>query len=83
MERWADVAVHAQGDRNRRVAEAFLYDSRVDAALEGDSGPGVAQAMQREVPKAVATNSAEELFAHGFGGGANCRRACGTRDLGR
>ena len=67
MERWTDVAVHAQGDRDHRVAEALLYDSRMDATLEGDGGPGVAQAMQREALKAVAANSAEELFAYRIG----------------
>ena len=63
VERWTDVAVHAERDRDHRVAEALLYDTRVNAALEGDGGPGVAEAVEGEPLQAVAANSAEELLA--------------------
>jgi len=33
MQGWADVAVHAERDRDGRVAEALLDDAWVDAAL--------------------------------------------------
>ena len=49
------------------MAESFLYDSRVDAALEGDGGPGVAQAVEGEALQSVAADPAEELFAHRIG----------------
>lgn len=43
------MAVDAKGDCDRRMAEAFLYDPRVDAALEGQRRPGVPQRQPREV----------------------------------
>ena len=67
VEGWADVAVHAQGDRDGRVAEAFLHYSRVDAAFEGDGGPRVSEAVEGEALQAIAANSAEELFAYRVG----------------
>ena len=54
MQRRADVAVHAEGDRDGRVAEALLDDSRVDAALQGERRPGMAEAVEREALQAVA-----------------------------
>ena len=41
VEGWTDVAVHAQCDRDHRVAITLLHDSRVDASLEGEGGPSV------------------------------------------
>src|SRR5688572_17861452 len=43
-----DVAVDAERDRDGRVAEALLYDARVDAALQGERRPRVSQPLQRE-----------------------------------
>jgi hypothetical protein len=43
-----DVAVDAQGDGNRGVAEALLHDPRVDALLEREGRPRVAKALERE-----------------------------------
>lgn len=45
------------------MAEALLDDSRVDTSLEGDGGPGMAQAVEGEALQAVATHSAEEHLA--------------------
>lgn len=41
VERWRDVAVDAEGDGDRRVAEALLDNARVDATFKGEGGPGV------------------------------------------
>ncbi len=61
------MAVDAEGDRDRGVAEAFLHDSRVDALFEGEGRPGVAETVEREAGEPVALDSAEELRAHGVG----------------
>ena len=41
------VAVDAEGDGDRGMAETFLNDSWVDALFEGERRPGVAKAVQR------------------------------------
>ena len=58
------MAVDAQGDRDRGVAETFLNDTRMDALLQRESRPGVAEAVQRETFEAVPVDSAQELRAH-------------------
>lgn len=45
----------------------FLVDSRMDALLERQCRPRVAQAVQREAGQAVLVDSPQELGAHGIG----------------
>ena len=61
------MAVDAEGDRDCGVAEAFLDDSWVDALLQGECGPGVAEAVERKTREVVAYDSSKELGAHGVG----------------
>ena len=61
------MAVDAEGDGDRGVAEAFLDDSRMDALLKGERRPGVAEAVESETGETVTVNPAEELSAHCVG----------------
>lgn len=45
------------------MAEALLHNSWVDASLERQRRPGVAQAVEGEAPQAVPAYSAEEHLA--------------------
>ena len=55
------MAVDAEGDGDRGVAETLLDDSRMDALLKGERRPGVAEAVERETGEPVALDSAKEL----------------------
>ena len=46
VQRRRNVAVDAEGDGDRRVAETFLHNAGVNSALESERRPGVAQALQ-------------------------------------
>ena len=63
----ADVAVDAEGDRDRGVAEAFLDDPRMDALLQSERRPRVAEAVEGEPRQAALGDSAEELGADSVG----------------
>src|SRR4051794_7023433 len=67
MEGRADVAVHAERDRDHRVSEPLLNNSWVDSLFERERRPGGAQAMQGEAFQAVAAHSAKEHLAEYVG----------------
>lgn len=59
------MAVDAERDGDRGVAEALLDHSRVDTPLERECRPRVAEAMKSEPWEAAAADPAEEAVAHG------------------
>lgn len=61
------MAIDAERDCDSGMAESLLHDPRMDALLEGECRPGVAEAVEREAGEALAFDSAEELSADGVG----------------
>lgn len=67
VERRRDVAVDAQRDGDRRVPEALLDDTGVDAPLKREGRPGVSQALQGQPGHVVPAAAPEEHLTHRVG----------------
>lgn len=62
-----DMAVDAERDRDRRMAEALLHDARMDTSLERERGPSVPEPLECQARQAIAMYSAEKRVADGVG----------------